>query len=133
MPRIAIRKCRVCGCHDQQACPGGCWWVGADLCSACVKSAGNSITVGTGWGVRTKLTLYLGTAGAVWAYLTEGSPRNESVVSLLADATQLQHDSRSLIFAGTEIALTQRARRRVVRWLEERGVKVEEIEDDWPF
>lgn len=33
--------CRVCGCTDSQACPGGCWWVPGDinergpLCSAC--------------------------------------------------------------------------------------------------
>lgn len=29
------RMCRVCGCTDQDGCPGGCWWVEADLCSAC--------------------------------------------------------------------------------------------------
>ena len=27
--------CRVCGCTDNRACLGGCWWVEADLCSAC--------------------------------------------------------------------------------------------------
>ena len=27
--------CRVCGCTDYQACPGSCWWVEPDLCSAC--------------------------------------------------------------------------------------------------
>lgn len=31
-----LRACRVCGCIDEQACPGGCHWVGPDLCSACV-------------------------------------------------------------------------------------------------
>lgn len=30
-----IRRCRVCGCDDEHACPGGCWWVEDDLCSAC--------------------------------------------------------------------------------------------------
>jgi len=29
------RKCRVCGCTDNRACPGGCYWVEEDLCSAC--------------------------------------------------------------------------------------------------
>lgn len=29
------RACRVCGCTEQAACPGGCAWVEADLCSAC--------------------------------------------------------------------------------------------------
>lgn len=33
-------SCRVCGCTDDAACPGGCWWVpdplkAGDLCSAC--------------------------------------------------------------------------------------------------
>lgn len=28
--------CRVCGCTDDYACDGGCEWVDADLCSACV-------------------------------------------------------------------------------------------------
>lgn len=31
------RTCRVCGCSDVRACPGGCTWVAADLCSACVE------------------------------------------------------------------------------------------------
>lgn len=28
-------RCRLCGCTDNHACPGGCWWVEPDLCSAC--------------------------------------------------------------------------------------------------
>lgn len=32
--------CRVCGCTEDRACPGGCWWVAdvdehGDLCSQC--------------------------------------------------------------------------------------------------
>ncbi len=30
------RRCRVCGCTEDAACPGGCFWVEYDLCSACV-------------------------------------------------------------------------------------------------
>lgn len=30
-----VRKCRVCGCTDDHACPGGCYWVEEDLCSQC--------------------------------------------------------------------------------------------------
>ena len=30
--------CRVCGCTDDNACPGGCWWVEEVLCSACVDT-----------------------------------------------------------------------------------------------
>ncbi len=29
------RRCRVCGCTDDNACPAGCWWVEVDLCSEC--------------------------------------------------------------------------------------------------
>ncbi len=32
------RACRLCGCTDDRACmteAGPCWWVEADLCSAC--------------------------------------------------------------------------------------------------
>lgn len=32
----ARRQCRVCHCRQEQACPGGCYWVELDLCSACV-------------------------------------------------------------------------------------------------
>ncbi len=28
-------RCRVCGCTDNNACPGGCYWVEDDLCSKC--------------------------------------------------------------------------------------------------
>ncbi|WP_371380884.1 hypothetical protein [Sporomusa aerivorans] len=30
-----IQRCRVCGCTDNHACPGGCYWVEEGLCSAC--------------------------------------------------------------------------------------------------
>lgn len=32
--------CRVCGCTEERACPGGCWWVEPDLCSECVGKEG---------------------------------------------------------------------------------------------
>lgn len=40
--RQAIRAamkgtCRVCGCTQAQACPGGCYWVEPDLCSTCAR------------------------------------------------------------------------------------------------
>ncbi len=31
------RTCRVCGCTDSRACPGGCYWVQEDLCSRCAE------------------------------------------------------------------------------------------------
>lgn len=35
-----VRTCRACGCTDLHACPGGCYWVSLDLCSACAKQSG---------------------------------------------------------------------------------------------
>ena len=39
-PDPAVARCRVCGCTEDHACPGGCYWVddpqGGDLCSACL-------------------------------------------------------------------------------------------------
>jgi hypothetical protein len=32
---IKMRRCRVCGCTNYHACPGGCFWVEKDLCSKC--------------------------------------------------------------------------------------------------
>jgi len=33
------RACRVCGCTNLRACPGGCYWVSLNLCSACAKKS----------------------------------------------------------------------------------------------
>ncbi len=33
---LVEQKCRVCGCTDDHACAGGCYWVEPDLCSRCV-------------------------------------------------------------------------------------------------
>ena len=33
-----LHFCKVCGCSDTHACPGGCYWVTDDLCSNCVYS-----------------------------------------------------------------------------------------------
>ncbi|MGB3749410.1 MAG: hypothetical protein WA961_14520 [Rhodanobacter sp.] len=35
---VGERTCRACGCTDLHACPGGCYWVSLDLCSACAKT-----------------------------------------------------------------------------------------------
>jgi hypothetical protein len=34
----AFDSCRICGCTDTQACPGGCYWVEPNLCSACAEA-----------------------------------------------------------------------------------------------
>jgi hypothetical protein len=33
------RSCRICGCTDNDACEGGCHWIGPDLCSTCEDKA----------------------------------------------------------------------------------------------
>jgi hypothetical protein len=32
---VTAGRCRICGCTDAAACPVGCSWVQADLCSVC--------------------------------------------------------------------------------------------------
>lgn len=44
------RKCRACGCTDNQACREGCAWVESDLCSTCIEQS-----VAYWLGVRTTL------------------------------------------------------------------------------
>lgn len=39
IPAPENQKCRVCGCTWDNACPGGCYWVEPDLCSACVEKS----------------------------------------------------------------------------------------------
>lgn len=34
-----VATCRECGCTDDYACEGGCYWVEPDLCSACAEMA----------------------------------------------------------------------------------------------
>ena len=34
------RACRMCGCTENNACWPPCWWIGADLCSACPAGTG---------------------------------------------------------------------------------------------
>ncbi len=36
VPEDGVRQCRVCGCTENNACDGSCWWVEHDLCSNCV-------------------------------------------------------------------------------------------------
>lgn len=31
----AVRQCRICGCTDEEACPGGCSWSQPQICSTC--------------------------------------------------------------------------------------------------
>lgn len=49
-----LRRCRVCGCTDEHACPGGCSWIENDLCSACASSTENKHYKGALNGPTTK-------------------------------------------------------------------------------
>ncbi len=33
--QTSLGPCRTCGCTDDRACPGGCYWVEPGLCSRC--------------------------------------------------------------------------------------------------
>ena len=37
LAELGIATCRACGCSDLAGCEEGCWWVEADLCSACAQ------------------------------------------------------------------------------------------------
>lgn len=60
--------CRVCGCTDSAACPGGCWWVEEDLCSACEGVARGEPS----WPVRLTLAGILAGGGIVLALALVG-------------------------------------------------------------
>lgn len=36
-----LRSCIHCGCTDDHACPGGCWWISTrpPICSRCAPDA----------------------------------------------------------------------------------------------
>jgi hypothetical protein len=38
--------CVGCGCANEQACAGGCYWVSKNKCSACFDDSGQRIAVG---------------------------------------------------------------------------------------
>lgn len=38
-PTFPNARCRICGCTEDRACPGGCYWTDVDACSRCVPVA----------------------------------------------------------------------------------------------
>ena len=36
---LHTKRCRICGCTDDNACVNGCYWVTDDLCSQCAAEA----------------------------------------------------------------------------------------------
>lgn len=34
------QPCSICGCTDERACPGGCYWYAPGVCTACAKKKG---------------------------------------------------------------------------------------------
>jgi hypothetical protein len=39
--------CAGCGCTNEQACAGGCYWVDQDKCSGCFDDSGERFAVGS--------------------------------------------------------------------------------------
>lgn len=42
--RHGFIRCRVCGCTQIDACPGGCGWAYANLCTICDQAAQALVT-----------------------------------------------------------------------------------------
>lgn len=42
---LDVRTCRVCGCWELRACPGGCGWASADRCTACPADAVRTLPI----------------------------------------------------------------------------------------
>lgn len=38
--------CQACGCTNDRACPGGCYWVEPNKCSACFDDDGDRYAAG---------------------------------------------------------------------------------------
>jgi hypothetical protein len=41
--QVRDQYCRICGCTEDNACDGGCFWIEDDLCSACVSRGWDKI------------------------------------------------------------------------------------------
>jgi hypothetical protein len=66
----AVRTCRDCGCTAATACPGGCSWVEADLCSACHRPTRQRLAI-----VREKVLRSIDMAAFAMCALTELASR----------------------------------------------------------
>lgn len=42
----APMECAVCGCTDEEACPGGCIWAAPGLCSRCAREGAGAELLG---------------------------------------------------------------------------------------
>lgn len=82
--RRVERSCRICGCTQLRACPGGCYWVDDDLCSACAEGYGirdprMDPRPGDVLAIRTDVRAVRGRSGARVDY---GFPTSDAVRSL---------------------------------------------------
>lgn len=90
---VSLRKCRYCGCTDDRACEGGCWWIADDVCSSCGEAArAEGVPVG---GVRRRIRASLAIRPQVDRTLQAG---------LLAAAEQGRHAALAAGDAYAEIA-----------------------------
>ena len=62
-----IRTCRVCGCTDERACLGGCWWLDDqdDVCSSCAPFADSVVDARARFAHREGSERSDGTEGAI--------------------------------------------------------------------
>lgn len=60
-------RCRHCGCTDDRACPGGCWWVAPEACSSCVGGSLSAVISPCGL-YRYRLDRSIQLSGNVTAY-----------------------------------------------------------------
>jgi len=46
-----MRTCKICGCTDNRACPGGCEWIldDVDICSGCWEVDERAFTIECEW------------------------------------------------------------------------------------
>lgn len=77
------RQCRICGCSENHACEGGCWWVEYDLCSSCQTKAGKPIRLNNGKDVY---------------WLHPSDARRIESHSRSSEVTLTMHDGARLVF-----------------------------------
>lgn len=102
------QSCRVCGCTDDDGCPGGCTWVEDDLCSECTGAAGVTKTIAK----RARLLLVRAEREAIASRLSIAKWLDLPGVSIRAVAHELHCSPRTLhqcaavyhAFAANDIA-----------------------------
>jgi hypothetical protein len=90
--------CIGCGCTNERACAGGCYWVDQDKCSGCFDDSGERFAVGgRGWQpVRRRALPGLRNPGAARADLCR---RHHLLLRALQDGSRGVSDERTILSA----------------------------------